>query len=276
MGEALSKVAMGSAAMTQIESLLAECAGKTGEELNQCWTTKKQQAQAVLQSAEAKVGPLPDVQKKLESLNGLSGTGNAGSVGGGTATGETAGNPVVDAMGDALKSALVFLIKGVLWAFQWGFVNLLEVALLLTAALSPIAMGLSLLPVKGRPIVAWFIGFLSLFGMQLSYNVITGLVATVLIQSQASVAGDLAFLFFLAILSPLLVTVMNSMAGVAIFNAIAFSTSAIVRGVAASTYSTGSALAGAGYKKFSSGNQGGQASSQPSLPPSTSKGEFGL
>ncbi len=264
MGDSITKIAVGSSAMTQVESLFAECSGKVNAELDQCLKQQQQQAQAVLQSAEQKAGPLPDVQRKIASYVPPQGA-------------QPGGNGLTDAVGDAFKTIAFFIIKGILWALQWGFVNLLEVALLLTAALSPVALGLSLLPIQGRPIIAWLIGFMSLFGMQLSYNVVTGLVATVMIKSQSSVAGDIAFLFFLAILSPLLCTIMCSMSGLAIFNAIANSTSSIARDVASSVYSAGGWGTGRVAGQFNpveGSGMSGAISGQAALP--SVKGELGV
>ena len=96
------------------------------------------------------------------------------------------------------------IIRLILRSVQWAFVNILEAALLLTALFGPIAMGLSLLPLQGKPIWAWLIGFMSLFGVQLGYNIVVGLVAVVIVKSDAELVTDIAFLFFLAVFSPIL------------------------------------------------------------------------
>lgn len=270
MGESVSKVATSSAVVAQVDALFAECGGKTGPELEQCSLQKIGKAQRILEDAESRVGPLPEVRQKIQTF--------AGGPGGGES------NPATDFAGDMMKALIINVIKGILWALQWGFVNLLEVSLLLTALLAPVAMGLSLLPIQGRPIFAWLIGFMSLFGMQLSYNILTGLVATVLIQSQASVAGDLGFLMFLALLSPLLCTTMMSMSGVAIFNAVSFSTSALARSVAASAWSGSGWAAGKIANQFKplpsstppGGSAGSSATGSTGGSSSSSGGQFGV
>lgn len=82
-------------------------------------------------------------------------------------------------------------------------------------------MGLSLLPLQGRPIWAWATGFLSLFGVQLGYNIIVGLAAVVLVNSGAELASDVAFLFFISIFAPGLALLIAGGGGIALYNGIA-------------------------------------------------------
>lgn len=279
LGEAVAKVGVGAAAIQQVEALYSECAGKAGEELSQCITTKQAQAQEIVAAAEAEAGPLPELKQKVDGLASAAGAGGAGGAAG--------GGGIPNPFGDLFKNAIIFVAKGILWSLQWGFVNLLEIALLLTALMSPIAMGLSLLPFQGRPIFAWLVGFMSLFGMQLSYNIITGLVATVLIKSEASIAGDLAFIVFLSLLAPVLATSLNIAAGSAIFMAASNRAASLGRFAAgtALTVGTGGAGLAVGAAAGAASSMGGGASgsgsagspppsAQKSLPPA--KGEFGV
>jgi hypothetical protein len=83
-------------------------------------------------------------------------------------------------------------------AFQW----VVEVSLLLTALLAPLAVGGSLLPIGQKAIFAWLTGFFSVGIVKLSFNIIVGLIATVVLN-----AGDsdpMVFAFATSILAPIL------------------------------------------------------------------------
>ncbi|MEH2026883.1 hypothetical protein [Nostoc sp.] len=122
--------------------------------------------------------------------------------------------------GSVFRDTAIPIIRFILYALQWGFVNILEAALLLTALFAPIAVGLSLLPLQGRPIWAWLTGFISLFGVQLGYNILVGLAAVVLVKSGAELASDVAFLCFLSIFAPVLAVLIAGGGGMAIYNGI--------------------------------------------------------
>jgi hypothetical protein len=120
-------------------------------------------------------------------------------------------------LGNFITNPFIPVLKGMLTSLQWAFVNVLEAALLLTALYAPIGFGLSLLPFQGRPIWAWLIGFLSLYGLKLGYYIIVGLCATVLLKSQSALVSDLAFLTFLSIFAPLLATLIAAGGGIALW-----------------------------------------------------------
>jgi len=126
--------------------------------------------------------------------------------------------------GQVFRSTILPIIRLILRSLQWAFVNILEASYLLTALFGLLGMGLSLLPVQGKPIWAWLIGFISLFGVQLGYNIVVGLVAVVIVKSDAELVTDIAFLFFLAVLSPVLAVLIAKGGGTALYSAIANST----------------------------------------------------
>jgi hypothetical protein len=75
---------------------------------------------------------------------------------------------------------------------------------------------------QGRPIWAWATGFLSLFGVQLGYNIVVGLAATVLVNSGAELASDVAFLFLISIFAPgLALLIAAGGGGIALYSGIA-------------------------------------------------------
>jgi hypothetical protein len=126
------------------------------------------------------------------------------------------------------RNIAIPIIRFVLSSMQWGFVNILEAALLLTATFAPIAMGLSLLPFQGRPILAWLIGFISLLGVQLGYTIIVGLAAIVVVNSNGELVTDVAFLFFLSVFAPLLAVIVSSGGGITLYRGITSNTKRLI------------------------------------------------
>ncbi|MGK7875420.1 MAG: hypothetical protein AB4426_19605 [Xenococcaceae cyanobacterium] len=207
---AISDITISSAAKEQLETLYSECLGERGQELIDCWNDKKEQALAIIDEAEAQNGgPLETLRRFGQSL--LDATNIKSIVSGEFGV-------------EVFRNIALPIIRFILRAIQWAFVNILEAALLLTAAFAPIAMGLSLLPLQGRPIFAWLTGFISLFGLQLGYNIVVGLTAVVIVNSNAELITDVAFLFFLAVFAPILATLIAGGGGIALYRGISSST----------------------------------------------------
>lgn len=122
-----------------------------------------------------------------------------------------------------MQDRLIPIIQSVLYAVQWAFVNIVEASLLIAAVMAPIALALSVLPVAGRPIWAWASGFIGLMGLQISYNLLVGIVAVVLVNTQGGaleVSQNLGFLMFIAIFAPALTTAIASFSATNLFTAI--------------------------------------------------------
>lgn len=117
------------------------------------------------------------------------------------------------------------LIYSFLMSWQWAFVNLIQISLLLTGLIGPIAVAASLLPFGGKPIFAWLTGFLSLGFAQICYNIVVGLSAVVVLN--ANVYDTNGFLVLIAILAPALALALSAGGGLAIFN-IMLSGSAVI------------------------------------------------
>ncbi|WP_066426509.1 hypothetical protein [Anabaena sp. 4-3] len=115
-------------------------------------------------------------------------------------------------------------IKNFLISLQYAFQNLIEATMLLIAALGPLAVGGSLLPVAGKPIFAWLTGFLSAGIAKISFNIIAVLTAAVIVNGPGqdpNANPDLMwFIIFLGILAPLLSLIVAGAGGFAVFNAI--------------------------------------------------------
>lgn len=106
-------------------------------------------------------------------------------------------------------------LRGWLLAFGIAFQWIVEVSMLLTALLGPLAVGGSLLPVGQKAIFAWLTGFFSVGMIKLCFNIISGLVATMVLNADNN--DPMIFAFAIGILAPILSVVLAAGGGMAIF-----------------------------------------------------------
>lgn len=121
-------------------------------------------------------------------------------------------------IGGAMSGQVQAVSQMVLMFVQWAFVNALELAMLLTALVSPFALALSFIPGKGRPIIAWILAYLSMVMVQFYYNIIVGVMATVVLNSNAYDING--FLIIMAVFGPVLAMRLAKGGGMAVFDAI--------------------------------------------------------
>lgn len=230
--QAISNVALTQAARTQIDAIYLECRDKTGDALITCWNdpAKRQAVERIVSDAErTNNGSLNTLQQYAQTLFSLSAPGIAATAGATIAS--RLGNGEGIDIFEPLAAPLQKLVESFLWALTWAFLNALEAALLVTGLFAPIAMALSVLPLGSKPIWAWGIGFMSLFGIQLGWNMLVGLVASILVIASAQAIADLAFPVFIAIFAPLLVTSVAAGGGLSLFSALNNSGGAIFNGL---------------------------------------------
>jgi hypothetical protein len=67
---------------------------------------------------------------------------------------------------------------------QVGFQNLIELTFLLTGFLAPLAVGLSLLPVRAKPLYAWFSAFFAIGLTKIIFNFSLGVIAAFLLRAE--------------------------------------------------------------------------------------------
>ena len=197
--KAIADVTLTQSVKTQVGAIYAECQGKTGKPLTDCLQEKQPVVQQVLAEAEKQNGgPLEGARKATAQVT------------------DFVQNP-----GAVFTAAISLLLATFLYALQWAFVNILEAALIMTATFAPVALGLSLLPLGTKPIWAWASGFISLFGVQLGYNIVVGLAATTIVTAGGETSSDLAFLTFISIFAPILSLLIAGGGGVALYSGIA-------------------------------------------------------
>jgi hypothetical protein len=221
-GTAINNVGMTNSGREAIDRLYQECRNMTGEKLDACWENASAQTDGIIKAAESRSGGrLQDLRTYAASVaNAVNRQVTSSEI----EAAQSFANPMT-----ALNPILIGIVQVILLAMQWAFVNMLEASLILTGLFAPIAMGLSLLPLQGRPIVAWLVGFISLFGIQLGYNIVVGLVATVIEQAGATTSSDIAFMLFLGLFAPLLSTLVAGGGGVALYSGIQSSAKSIIQ-----------------------------------------------
>lgn len=109
------------------------------------------------------------------------------------------------------------LVKTVLLAMQWAFANILEIAMLLSGLMGSFAIA-GAIAFEGKSLWAWLTGFFALGMAQLSYNIIVGLAAVVVVN--ADITDTLGFLVIIAILAPALALALAAGGGMAVFHVI--------------------------------------------------------
>ncbi|MGA7937815.1 MAG: hypothetical protein WCA35_29975 [Kovacikia sp.] len=202
---------------TQISALLSQCEGLVGQKQQDCFKSANQQAQAIIQDYQAKhpTGNQP-FQGLTDWLNQLSQQANDfsqaqdGGISGSLFQGAGYLSGFLGAISQSLAQALLL-------AFQWAFANILEIALLLTGLMGPIAVAGALM-YEGKSLWAWLTGFFAIGMAQVSYNIIVGLAAVVVVN--ANVTDTLGFLVIIAILAPALALALASGGGMVVFNII--------------------------------------------------------
>jgi hypothetical protein len=208
---------------SEISALLSQCQGMTGQKQADCLQAANNQAQQIIQ-AYSDQHPGVTLGKSLLNIistiepvvRGLEGAVSEAS---------DASNPASVAafgglgyLGGMVNDFSESLIRIVLLAFQWAFANLLEIALILTGLVGPLAVA-GLLIFEGKPFFAWITGFFSLGMAQLCYNIIVGLAAEVVVNAQ--VTDTLGFLVITALLAPALALAIASGGGMAVFEVMA-------------------------------------------------------
>lgn len=190
-------------------SLLRPCQSLTGEQQTQCFAKASDQIDKLWREYRDLYGNriwIERLENKVISLK--FGTGNLS---------DTTFNSL---LGNTAQTS----IKNFLISLQYAFQNLIEATMLLIAALGPLAVGASLLPVAGKPIYAWLTGLFSAGIAKISFNIIAAVTAAVIINGPAenpNANPDLMwFIIFLGILAPLLSLAVAGAGGFAVFSAI--------------------------------------------------------
>jgi hypothetical protein len=189
-------------------SFLRPCQSLTGEQQNQCLIKAKEKIDTLWQSYRDSYGAQLWISRLETRVNNI--VFNIGNVS------EINFNSL-------LGSTFQTSIKNILVSLQSAFQNLIEATMLLVAALGPLAVGGSLLPVAGKPIYAWLTGFLSMGIAKISFNIIVAMTSSVIVNSSQDVNSEpdlMWFLIFLGILAPILSLILAAVGGFAVFTSV--------------------------------------------------------
>ena len=218
MLEALNDVIVSQQAKAVIQQQYTECEAKEGQAQIDCFLEAGERAEQIIdREYRARGWVTAGVERLLARVRAITQqvTENA-----------TNGN-IADQLGwltnlareNLIATAGQSLAQQVLKGFQWAFANLIELAMLLTGLMGPIAVAGSVIPLQSRAIWAWLIGFFSLGLAKFSYNIIVGLAATVVVAADAQSSADIGFLLLISILAPVLALALAGGGGMAVFRA---------------------------------------------------------
>ena len=219
MLEALNDVIVSQQAKTLIQQQFADCEAKEGQAQIDCFVEAGKRAEQVIdQEYKAKGWFTAGVERLRQRVSAISQR----------VLREAQQGNAIDKLGfvtnlvreNLLATAGQAAAQQILKGFQWAFANLLELAMLLTGLVGPLAVAGSVLPIGTRPIWAWLVGFFSLGLAKFSYNVIVGLAATVVVAAEAQSSADIGFLLLISVLAPILALAIASGGGMAVFRGI--------------------------------------------------------
>jgi hypothetical protein len=209
--DSLADLSEFSSAQTQIAELRRQCDSLTNnDELTQCLQDQRARAdELVTQLQGSNLAPewLQNIQETIEDNFAPTATGIV----------------------RLINTPGLIVAEAIITAFQAAFQLAIEVSMLLTGLIGPIAVGTSLLPVGAKPVYAWLTAFWSLGICKLCLNIITGLVATSIREAGPDNIDTLSTAIALGIISPVLALGLSAGGGMAIFNGILHASSAGLR-----------------------------------------------
>lgn len=117
-------------------------------------------------------------------------------------------------IGSRVIEIVSVILLGLNGAYQWG----IELTMIVTAFLGPLAVGGSLLPYGPKAIFAWLTGYFTVGMAKLSFNIIVGFAGQLMATSRAD--QPLFFLFTIGIIAPFLATGLAAGGGLAVLQQI--------------------------------------------------------
>jgi hypothetical protein len=220
MLEALNDVLVSQQAKDLIQQEYADCEAKEGQAQVDCFIDAGKRTQQRLEAEYRGTGfwspgvqrlwaRIKDITEKVENNYDY-------DVGPNQQT-----NPLINIFFQTvMQTANQALAQTFLRGWQWAFGTLLELAMLLTGLIGPIAVAGSAMPMQGRPLWAWLTGFFSLGMAKFSYSVIVGLAATVVVSADAQSQSDFGFLLLIGVLAPVLALAIAGGAGMTVFRGV--------------------------------------------------------
>jgi hypothetical protein len=218
MLEALNDVVVSQQAKAVIQREYADCESKEGQAQVDCFIDAGKRTERILEREYRDTGFWsPGVQRLWARVRAI--TQKVEENYSGDPNREM--NPLVNIfLQTVIQTTNQALAQSFLKGWQWAFSSLLELAMLLTGLIGPIAVAGSAMPMQGRPLWAWLTGFFSLGMAKFSYNIIIGLAATVVVTAEAQSQSDFGFLLLIGVLAPVLALAIASGAGMTVFRGV--------------------------------------------------------
>ncbi|MCC5616748.1 hypothetical protein LC605_17040 [Nostoc sp. CHAB 5836] len=119
-------------------------------------------------------------------------------------------SPINAFVGSAVTDIVTIILVGMNGAYQWG----IELTMLVTALLGPVAVGGSLLPYGAKSIYSWLVGYFSVGFGKLCFNIIVGFAGQLVADSKTY--QPMFFLFTIGIIAPFLATGLAAGGGISV------------------------------------------------------------
>ena len=217
--EALNDVILSQQAKALIQQEYAECDARSGQAQVECLIEAGERArQRLEQEYRARGFWTAGLQRLWSRIEQISERVQQDYEAGNLPVGTTPFSELL--VESLLQTGTQALAENMLKGWQWAFANLLELAMLLTGLIGPIAVAGSVIPLQGRPLWAWLVGFFSLGMAKVSYNVIVGLAASIVVAADAQTSSDFGFLLLISVLAPMLALAIAGGAGMAVFRGV--------------------------------------------------------
>jgi hypothetical protein len=123
-------------------------------------------------------------------------------------------SPLNAFVGSAITDVITIILVGMNGAYQWG----IELTMVITALLGPMAVGGSLLPYGAKSLYTWLIGYFSVGFGKLCFNLIVGFAGQLVADSKSY--QPMFFLFTIGIIAPFLATGLAAGGGIAVLTQI--------------------------------------------------------
>lgn len=229
LSDAVQNAVLRSAIGGQITAQISQCEGLVGQPQKDCLISANEQVQKGIQDFQQKTGipssfvriaaAIENSVRQIPTVNGVTGAVQNGTaqIGNGNVSG-VASSAVAGFFGGYLNATVQAVVQTILLAFQWAFANTLQIAMLLTGLMGPLAVAGSLLPFGAKSLYTWIIGFFSLGMAQISYNIIVGLCAVVIVN--ADITDVNGFLVIVGLLGPALALAIATGGGISVFNVV--------------------------------------------------------
>jgi hypothetical protein len=196
----------------QAKKLAEECYTLSGEARNSCYKENRIKAEALLKSVDL---PKEWAISFGNNLNSFFKDPLGTTVDGVKSTVSKTYNNVVNTIYTPIMAVVELLMYFMAAAFQ----QLVEMSLIVTAMLAPIALAQSVLSPDKPAIIAWFSSFFGVILVRFCLNIITALTAT-MASTAGPENGTLPAAVIFGLLGPLLAFAMGTGGGMAVFNSL--------------------------------------------------------